>query len=243
MHRAAPSERSGNGFLSRGIRLRWLVVVAVLVAVVSTGVGFAAALAITPRSLTVHTAASTVPISTCTLTSAADSYVHVGSGGSNFGTATTLHVRSAVTLGLVPDDKRSFVRFDLSSCSIPSNARVVTAKTKLFLSTAPTASRSNELHRVTASWGETTVTWNNQPGVAALATGTLATGTTSNVTLEWDVLSDVSAFVAGTATNNGWRIKDQVEGGLLGNSYEGRFNAREHATTSERPTLEITYYP
>jgi hypothetical protein len=239
VHRFLRSER----VLTRGVPLRWLLVVAVLVAVVATGVGFAAALAITPKSLTVHTAASNVPISTCTRTPAADSYVHVGSGGSNFGTATTLHVRSAVTLALLADDKRSFVRFDLSACAIPANARVETATLSMFMSTAPSASRTYDLHRATASWGETTVTWNNQPAVAALATGSVETGTTANVTRSWNVLADVRTFVDGTVTNNGWRIKDQVEGGLLGNSYEGRFNSREHGTASQRPTLVITYYP
>jgi hypothetical protein len=237
------SDDKRGGSLSRGVPLRWLVLVAVLVAVVATGVGFAAALAITPRSLTVHTAASTVPISTCTLTAAADSYVHANSGGSNFGTATTLQVRSAVTLGLLADDKRSFLRFNVSSCSIPTNARVESATMTLFMSTAPSQSRTYELHRATASWGETTVTWNNQPAVAAVATGSVATGTTANVTRQWNVLADVRTFVDGTITNNGWRIKDQVEGGLLGNSFEGRFNSDEHGTASQRPSLVITYYP
>ncbi len=243
MRRSLASRHALDGFVSRGVPIRWVLFVAVLVAVVATGVGFAAALAITPKSLTVHTAASTVPVSTCTLTASADSYVHVGSGGTNFGTATTLDVRSAVTLGLLPDDKRSFVRFNLSSCAIPTNARVDAATLTMFMSTAPSESRTYDLHRVTASWGETSVTWNNQPAVATLATGSIATGTTANVTRAWNVVSDVRTFVDGTVANNGWRIKDQVEGGLLGNAYEGRFSSREQATTTQRPTLAITYYP
>jgi hypothetical protein len=243
VRRLLSSEGRPRGFLGARVPLRWLILVALLVAFAATGVGYAAALAITSKSLTIHTAASTVPISTCTVTPAADSYVHVVSGGSNFGTQTTLHVRSAVTLGLLADDKRSFLRFNVSSCSIPTNARVESATMTLFMSTPPSASRTYELHRATATWGETTVTWNNQPAVAALATASVATGTTANVTRQWNVLADVRTFVDGTVTNNGWRIKDQVEGGLLGNSYEGRFNSREHATASQRPTLVITYYP
>ena len=243
MRRLLSSEGRPRGFLSTRVPLRWLILVTLLVAFVATGVGYAAALAITSKSLTIHTAASTVPISTCTVTPAADSYVHAGSGGSNFGTATTLQVRSAVTLGLLADDKRSFLRFDFASCSIPTTARVETASLTVFLSTAPSASRTYELHRATGSWEETAVTWNNQPAVAVLATGSVATGTTANVTRQWNVLADVRTFVAGTVTNNGWRIRDQVEGGLLGNSYEGRFNSREHGTASQRPTLVITYYP
>jgi hypothetical protein len=234
-----------KGLLSRAVSLRALLAIAALSAVLASGVGFAAALAITPRALTIFTSADTVPISTCTLAApVADTYAHEDSAGTNFGTATTLHVRSAertVLLLTFPDNKRSFARFDLSSCSIPANARVVTARMKLFLSTAPTASRTYQVHRVTQSWGETTLDWDNQPTVAGSVTSSVATGTTSNVDREWDVLADVSSFVAGTATNNGWRVKDSVE--TSATVREGRFSSREHAAASQRPSLVVTYYP
>jgi hypothetical protein len=208
---------------------------------VGGAIGFAASLALTPNALAVFTSASSVPISTCTLTPAADTYAEQGSSGSNFGTATTLHVRSAVTLILLQDNKRSFARFDLSSCSIPTSARVLTARMRLFLSTAPSASRTYQVHRVTQAWGETTLDWGNQPTTAGTATASTTTGTTNNVTLEWNVLADVTGFVAGTTTNQGWRVADSAEGS--GTAREGRFNAREHATVSQRPSLAITYYP
>jgi hypothetical protein len=209
--------------------------------VIGGAIGFAASLALTPKALAVFTSASSVPISTCTLTPAADTYADEASSGNNFGTATTLHVRSAVVLVVLQENKRSFARFDLSSCSIPTSARVLTAKMRLFLSTAPSASRTYQVHRVTQAWGETTLTWGNQPTAAGTATGSVTTGTTSNVTLEWDVLADVSGFVAGTTTNQGWRVRDSAEGS--GTARDGRFNAREHATVSTRPSLAITYYP
>jgi len=204
--------------------------------VIGGAVGFAASLALTPKALAVFTSASSVPISTCTLTSNADTYADgaVLNQGANFGTATQLHVRSD-TLG----NKRSFVRFNVSSC-IPSGARIKTATLSLFLASAPGASRTHQLRRVTASWGETTLTWSNQPAVAGAATGNVSTGTTNNVTLSWTVLADVQAFADGTA-NNGWRVADSAEGAL--GAQEGRYNSREHATVSQRPSLAITYYP
>jgi hypothetical protein len=238
--RRLPSRGIRRGLLERRLPVRSLLVGIGLSTVVSVSIGFAAALAITPERLTIHTAASAVPVSTCTpTTSAADTYAAEGSSGSNFGTATTMHVRSATTLILLPDNKRSFVRFDLSSCAIPTGARVLTAQLNLFLSTAPSSSRTYEAHRITQSWGETTLDWGNQPTTAALATSSVATGTTANVTRTWDVVADVRTFVAGTATNHGWRIKDAVESA----SGEGRFSTREHATASQRPRLVITYYP
>jgi hypothetical protein len=199
-------------------------------------VGFAASLALTPKALVVFTSASSVPISTCTLTSSADTYADGAAlnQGANFGTATQLHVRSDA-LG----NKRSFVRFNISSC-LPGGARIKTATLSLRLATAPGNSRTHQLHRVTASWGETTLTWSNQPGVAASATGAVATGTTNNVTLSWTVATDVQAFADGTA-NNGWRVADSAEGAL--GAQEGRYSSKEHAAASQRPTLAITYYP
>jgi acid phosphatase type 7 len=225
--------------MRRPVSFPALVVVAGVSALVSAAAGFAAALVIAPERLTVFTAPSTVPISTCTLTAAADTYADEGSSGSNFGTQTTLHVRSGTTFLVLPANKRSFARFNLSSCSIPANARVETASMRLFLSTAPAVSRTYQAHRLTASWNETALNWGNQPTAAAAATASAATGVLPNVTLAWDVVADVRSFVAGTATNNGWRINDSVES----DTGEGRFSAREHATAAQRPTLVVTYYP
>jgi hypothetical protein len=229
--------------LTRGIPLRWLLLVAVLVAVVATSVGFAAALAITPNSLTVHTAASNVPVSTCTLTSSADSHVEEDDN-SNFGSATALDVRSYQTTVLVlttTRNRRAFVKFDLSSCSIPTNAAVRTATLSIFLSAAPNQNRTWNIRRVTGSWTETGVTWSNQPATAVTNSATVATGTTSNVTLQANVLTDVAAFVAGTQTNNGWRFSDSVENSST--ERLGQFRSREHGTASQRPSLVVTYYP
>jgi hypothetical protein len=235
----------GNGLLTRTVSLRALVAVAVLSAVLAGSVGFATALGITPRALTIFTSADTVPVTTCTLTTAeADAYAYDASPGTNFGTETTLHVRSGISRVLLltfPDNKRSFVRFDLSSCSVPSSARVVSAEMKLFLSAAPSLSRTYQAHRVTQGWNETNLTWDNQPTVADSPTASATTGTASNVTIGWDVRADVQTFVAGTATNSGWRVKDLTEGAEP--AIEGRFNSREHGTATQRPSLVVTYYP
>jgi hypothetical protein len=235
------SEGTGDGVRGRGVRLHWLFLVAVLVAVVATGVGFAAALAITPKSLTVHTAASAVPLSTCTITSSADSHV-VQDDDSNFGSATALHVQSHQTTVVVlttDRNRRGFVKFDLSSCSIPAIAAVTTATLRVFLSSAPTLGRTWNIRRVTGSWTEGGITWSNQP--ATVASTSVTTGTISNVTLQASVTSDVASFVSGSQTNNGWRFSDSAENSST--QRNGQFSSREHATTSQRPTLVITYYP
>jgi hypothetical protein len=239
--RAIDEKRAG--FPSRVIGVRSLLLVAVVVAVLASGVGFAAGLAITPDALTVHTAASAVPISTCTLTASADSYV-AEDDNSNFGSATTVHVRSYQTiLIIIPTNRnrRGFVTFDLASCSIPATAAVKTATLRLFLSAAPSQNRTWNVHRVTEAWTEAGVTWTGQPDASLTASTTVSTGTTSNVTLQANVLTDVESFVSGTQSNFGWRLNDAVENSST--ERLGQLSAREHATASQRPTLVVTYYP
>jgi hypothetical protein len=193
---------------------------------------FAASLTVSSSRLTSYASASSVPTSTCTVGAAADSYVSNAllQTGTNFGGASELHVSGGAT------DKRSFVRFDLSC--LPSTAEVKSASLRLVLSSAPSQSRTYALHRVSASWAEGSITWSNQPGVGA-SSGTVSTGTTGGVTLQWTVTSDVQAFVAGSASNNGWRVSDTDESGLL-SSQEGRFGSREG---SGSPELEVVFYP
>jgi hypothetical protein len=237
-------KQSSSSRLRRLLHPRRLAVLVVAAAALGGGVAFAASLIVTSADLTTYSVATTVPVSSCTVTSIADTYADQAalSAGSNFGGGTTMLVESSVTsVTLLPSNKRSFVRFDLSSCSIPSVASVVSATLNLYLSTAPSASRTYDTFRVTGSWGETTLTWNNQPAVAATATASVATGSTSGTTLSWNVAGDVQSFVSGAATNNGWRISDRSESSTT--TRTGRFATREAGTPTQRPTLTITYYP
>lgn len=208
-----------------------------LLAVLTTGVAVAATLGVSSTKLTTSTGATSIAPATCTLnTSSADSYAAQDAATTNFGTDTEVHVTSRSG----SQNRRAFVRFNLSSCSIPSNSLITLASLKLFLSSAPSANRTHDVHLVTGAWTETGLTWNNQPTVAGSATASFATGTTDNVRLTANVTSDVQAFVDGT-TNNGWRVKDQVESSAT--ERRARYRAREIATASERPILEVTYYP
>lgn len=214
------------------------LLVASAAALVAAGAAWATSLSISPAHLTVYAAASSITPTTCALgASSADAYVDgsVLTSGTNFGSATDLLVQSSA-LG----NRRSLVRFDLSSCSIPATARVTSASLDLSMSQAPGTSRTYEARGVTASWGESTVTWSNQPSVAGSATSTTATGTSSGVTLSWNVATDIQAFIGGTA-NNGWRIADTSEGALV--AVGSTFGARERASAAERPRLVVAYYP
>jgi hypothetical protein len=209
-----------------------LAVAAAFAVLFSAATAFAASLTVNSSRLTSFTGATTVPTSTCTRNPTADSYVSNGlfQGDSNFGGETTLQVSGGGT------DKRTFVRFDLSC--LPSTAEVKSAKLRLVLSTAPSQSRTYVANRVSASWVEGSITWNNAPAVG-VSSGNVATGTTNGVTLEWTVTTDVQAFANGSATNNGWRIADTDESGII-TSQEGRFASRESAS---KPEVVVIYYP
>ena len=107
----------------------------------------------------------------------------------------------------------------------------------LCATAVPAAARTYNAHQVTASWGETTVTWNNQPAVAATPTASAGTPATSGC-MTWMVTTDVQAWVDGTA-NNGWRISDSVET----NNATTQLRSREDtAVPVEQPKLEANYY-
>lgn len=197
---------------------------------------------VTSERLTSLSVPTTATVTTCTQTSSADTYGDELYSGTNYGTAASAYVSSADLLTLGLGNRRTFVSFDLSACGIPSNADVRSASLRLHLADAPGSSRTYLVNRVTGSWGETTLTWSNQPSVSSTATASASTGTTDGVTQQWDVSADVSAFVAGTATNHGWRVSDSSESALL-LSYTGRFSTKEAATASHHPQLVVTYYP
>jgi hypothetical protein len=219
----------------------WFLAIVTGSLLLGSGVGVAASLGITSNNLTTFTILAAVPLSTCTVTPSADSYVDQATlqQNTNFGGVTPLQVESSQTLGLVSTNKRSFVKFDLSSCSIPAAAAVQSATLSVFLSVAPNQNRTWNINRVTAAWTENVITWSNQP--ASTSSTSVVTGTTSNVTLQATVTSDVQSFVSGSLSNNGWRFGDSVEDSATVRN--GQFRSREFGTAAQRPSLVVNYYP
>jgi hypothetical protein len=212
--------------------------------------GSAASLGLTSQNFT--------PYRTCTLTATptttavvADTTARQGSATSNFGTLTTLTVSSSGAA-----NQRIYLRFDLTACSpaIPASATVRLATLRLYMTAAPGACRVLDLFPATVAWGETTLTWNNQPfgttlnnPPTALRTGTFSVGTpvgcqnqaTGAYVVGGTVTSDVAKFVAGTATNFGWMIRDDTEGSAT--TRTATFSAKQLGTVAQEPQLVITY--
>ncbi|MCH8992974.1 MAG: DNRLRE domain-containing protein, partial [Acidobacteria bacterium] len=146
----------------------------------------------------------------------------------NYGTKADMSVKSQPT-----KLRRDFVAFDVSS--IPAGSTVNSATLTLCL-TKVSAGRVLEVRRVTQAWSETSVTWISQPTVAATVTDTITVPAALGC-VSWTVTADVQAWVDG-ATNDGWRINDQVEGTASGDT---KYRTRENTVTAERPKLDVDF--
>ena len=95
-----------------------------------------------------------------TTTAVIDASVRQGSATSNFGTSTTNNVASGSGA-----NRRLYIQFDLAQCSptIPSSATVRLATMRMYVTALPAVCRTTDLFRVTATWSESAITWNNQP--------------------------------------------------------------------------------
>ena len=149
----------------------------------------------------------------------------------NYGTDVDMDVKSQST-----KENRSFVRFDISSIAAGSTVNSATLTT--CATAVPGVTRTYDVHQVTSSWVETTLTWNLQPTVAATATDSTTTPAAPGC-MTWTVTADVQAWIDGT-TNNGWRISDSV---IDGDNNTTKFRTREDGTVDEVPKLVVDYSP
>ncbi|HET9614258.1 MAG TPA: DNRLRE domain-containing protein [Candidatus Limnocylindrales bacterium] len=223
-------------------------VIALLVGL-SVSHGSAASLALTSQNLTPYRTC-TIAATPTTTTAVTDATVSQASASTNFGTATTLLTSSATSA-----NQRIYVRFDLTLCNpvIPASATIRLATLRLYLTGVPAACRTLDVFRTAAAWAESTLTWNNQPfgttlnnpasgsrtasigvgtpaGCANQAAGYVAGGT---------VTTDVAAFVAGTATNYGWMLRDDVESSST--TRTATFSAKNLGTIAQVPELIVTW--
>ena len=206
--------------------------------------GRAASISLTSQTLT--------PYRTCTLTATPatatveiDTTARQGSATSNFGTLTTLTVSSASAA-----NQRTYLRFDMTRCipAIPAAAIVRLATLRVFATALPAVCRTVDLFPSTATWTEAGLTWNNQPfgttinnPASASRSGTFDIGTpvgcqnrTNNAyVVGGTVTTDVAAFVAGSTTNFGWMLRDDVEGSATARTTT--FSAKNLGTAAQGP--------
>jgi hypothetical protein len=216
----------------------------------TSSVGSAATLSLTAQALT--------PIRFCVLTATplttvvvADTTARQGSPATTGGALTALTVSTAAAA-----NQRIYLRFDLAQCHplIPTTATIRLATIRLFSTALPAACRTVDLFRSSAAWTEAALTWNNQPFGTTLnnpATGSRTDSfnvgtpagcenlTNNAYTTGATVTADVAAYVAGTATNFGWMLRDDVEGSATVRTWTAA--SKDLGTLARAPQLIVSW--
>jgi len=113
----------------------------------------------------------------------ADSYVEYRNPDNNYGASAALNVTWAA--GSDTRDRRSFLKFDISS--IPSGSTINSASLNPYHRINPWSGWSwvdLVVHKLTDdTWGETTITWNNQPAYGVEADRRIGGGSAGT----WDI--------------------------------------------------------
>jgi hypothetical protein len=181
------------------------------------------------------TGSQTLTKSTCTLTGTSvttDTYADEAHAGDN-STANTMKVAPGAGTQMW-----TFVRFDLSSCSIPTTGGADTATLSLRITNAPASDRTLAVTPVLSTW--TGASLANFSGATSLGYGstttTFTTGTTNNVTKSFPVTIDVDALIKSSTANYGWRITDGGSG-----TATTTIASANNATAGNRPQLVINY--
>lgn len=163
--------------------------------------------------------------------------------------------------------RRTLIQFNVSS--IASGSTITTAVISLYCNDNGSVNPANHsMHRMLVQWyegnsngsGDSTInnstwlyrdkygdgiTWTDATGggksgsdFAATATGTTAVGSKDNW-YDFDIMADVAAWVAGTATNYGNLLKGDLENDT--NEYRYWYSSDYTTDTSLRPKLAVTY--
>ena len=133
---------------------------------------------------------------------------------------------------------RSYITFDFSC--LPANSTVISAKFSIQNTGGqdfPGVSRTVSFHRVTGSWSESGITWNNRPGYAE-SVGSISSTYDFTGRQEFDVTSLVSNWINGNVSNYGIvAVGPESEIGAF-----RRFVSRQYVGSPEL-TIRITPSP
>jgi len=210
---------------------RLLVLLALGVAAACATAGFAATLSVSSWHLWAGSQALTK--SSCTVAGAsADTYVNEASPASSYGGGSTLGA-----LADTNSRRWTFLRFDLSSCAIPSSGGADSATLRLYVSNVATRSFTLTLARVLDSWS-TGLTWNGAQSLNYAGPTDTATSGTSTGWVSFTVTANVDEFIQGITTNNGWVV---TASGATQNVNKDLIEFSSSSASSNKPQLVIDY--
>lgn len=149
-----------------------------------------------------------------------DSYVDQSNINTNYGSATTLGVKSNTG-----SNKRTLIQYDLAFLS--ASQEIESAQMYVYQTSAG-ASQTYGAYAIQNSWTENGVTWTNKPSASTTPTGTTVVNTGEHW-VSFDVTEDVKKLANGVGSNNGWMIADLSENSEI--SQNTNFHSNNHTGT------------
>lgn len=157
----------------------------------------------------------------------ADSTVYAGIPSSTGGAGSGTNLWTGSTTSGIA---RALIKWDLPV--IPAGYTLTSATANVYVSNANLT--TVRVHRVTAPWTESTVTWNSFAG--AFDSATIATVTTGGWAIRsFDLTAQVGAWYAGTQPNHGLLLEEDPT------TYRTGYASSENGTASRRPSLVVCY--
>lgn len=130
-------------------------------------------------------------MTTTTIATAHDAFVREDTGGTNYGNETYLRAKDTGA-----DERQSFIMFPIT---LPSDATVISATLRLTLYSADWTGQTLTAERVTGTWTERAITWNNKPATTATNSATSAFTASAGSEIELSITNMVQDWVAGAA--------------------------------------------
>lgn len=158
------------------------------------------------------------------ITASRDSYLKQSSSNDNFQIDSELLVKT-----ISGDTLRAVYYFDLSS--IPSGETVTHANLRLYVTQS--ADSAVRVHRITDSWTESGVTWNNTAADFDATQDATFTPSSTEVFLTIGITALVQGWRSGTANHGVMLISAGID-------QRSKFTSREWSTSSQRPRLDVT---
>ncbi len=169
----------------------------------------------------------------------ADAYVQAGdNANSNFGSQTLLIVKKVTNDSTSVYNRSIYLKFDLTAVT-KTPTKALLALTVDSASNPTTSAENVNLYSIAgATWSESTITWNNAPGLNRTnfsSTGAFLTSQSISLAAGTKASFDLSAFIA---ANLGKVVTLQMIDASPQNVYL-TFESREAA--SNKPTLTLTF--
>lgn len=183
------------------------------------------------------------PISATPINPSEDSYIREGAPTTNYGGSTTLRI--GLMTGKAADDRRAILEFDLSSYLTTKSHELMTlGELVVHGGSVPLGMGTVYLRKLTQDFDPASVTWNEYEAGNSWATGGGDhDGSTDTVVAaaSGEIRLNITDYIRDAMKNEGGILRLIIMGVDTPLSQDWFISSLNHATASERPTIEIEY--